>query len=157
MALKLELTDGSSSEPVLPSTNPPSTSVPTGTNIIPTQTNPSNPSNATPPVSISSISSSFPSSSPHGQSLTNSYTTFTTSYPVIISQSFTTFTSYSTSIVTTTTAVAVSQTPSSQSNIGMKSVCIGNGIDSVSFGLLAVALFSALVGFIVWVRPFSGL
>jgi hypothetical protein len=155
--LRLELTDWSSSEPVLPSTNPPPTSVPTGTDIIPTQTNPSNPSTTTPPVSISSISSSVPSFSPHGQNLTNSYTTFTTSYPVVISQSFTTFTSYSTSIVTTTTAVAVSQTPSSQSNFGMNSICIGNGVDSVSFGLLAVALLSALVGFIVWVRPSTGL
>lgn len=147
MGLELELNNWSSSEPVLSSTNTPAppTSVPTGTDIIPPQTNSSNPL----PTSISS--SSVPS--PNGQSLTNSYTTFTTSYPVVISQPSTTFTSYATSIVTTSTAVPVRQSSPPQSNIGMNSVCIGHGIDSVSIGLLAVAILSALVGFIVWVRP----
>jgi len=35
----------------------------------------------------------------------------------------------------------------------MNTICIGHGIDSVSIGLLAVAILSALVGFVVWVRP----
>ena len=87
--------------------------------------------------------------------MTDSYTTFTTSYPVVISESSTTFTSYATSIVTTSTAVPVTQTPSPQSNLGANSVCIGQGIDSISIGLLAVAFLSAFVGFIIWVSAAS--
>ena len=153
MALDLENTDWSSPDPAFSSDNnpiPSSISVPTGTDAIPTQTNPSNPSDT---VFTSLSSSSVPSPSLNGQSLTNSYTTFTTSFPVVISQSSTTFTSYATSIVTTTTPVSVSQTPSAQSNLAMNTVCIGHGIDSVSVGLLVVVILSALVGFIVWVRP----
>ena len=133
---------------------PPPTSVPTGTNVIPPQTGSSDSlhTQPTPPTSISSSSIPSPPIS-NGQSLTNSYTTFTTSYPVIISQSSTTFTSYVTSVVTTSTAVHVSQTPMPQANIGLNSVCIGKGIDSLSIGLIAVAILSALVGFIIWVRP----
>lgn len=142
------------SQPTSPSTVPPispPTSVPTDTNVIPPQTGSSESSYTPPPTPVSS--SSVPSPSPSdGQSLTNSYTTFTTSYPVVISQSSTTFTSYVTSIVTTSTAVPVTQTPFPQSNLGMNSVCIGHGIDSVSIGLIAVAILSALVGFIIWVR-----
>ena len=136
---------------------PPTTSVPTGTNVIPPQTGSSDSLHTQPtppPTSVSS--SSIPSSQlSNGQSLTNSYTTFTTSYPVIISQSSTTFTSYVTSVVTTSTAVHVSQTPMPQGNLGLDSVCIGKGIDSVSIGLIAVAILSALVGFIIWVRAAS--
>ena len=132
----------------------PSLPVPTGTNVIPSQTSPGNPSDTTPlPASV--FTSSVHSSSPNGQSLTNSYTTFTTSHPVVISQSSTTFTSYASSVVTTSTLVPVTRTPLPQSNVGMNSVCIGHGIDSVSVGLLAVAFVSALVGFIIWVRVAS--
>lgn len=155
MASDPELNNWSSSEPALSSTNnpaPSSTSIPTGTNVIPTQTSPGGPFDTTSPLA-SLPSSSTPSSSPNGQSLTNSYTTFTTTYPVVISQPSTTFTSYATSIVTSSTAVPAAQSPSPQSNIDMNTICIGHGIDSVSIGLLAVAILSALVGFIVWVRP----
>lgn len=149
MALGLELNNWSSSEPASSppgNTTPTVTSVPTATNVIPSQTNPNNPSNTL------SQPTSIPSSSPNAQSLTNSYTTFTTSYPVVISQLSTTYTSYVTSVVTTSTAMSVTQTPSPQANIGVNSVCIGHGIDSVSIGLLAVAILSALIGFIIWVR-----
>ena len=133
----------------------PPTPVSTDTNVIPPQTSPSDSlSTPTPPTSVSS--SFVPSSSlSNGQSLTNIYTTFTTSYPVVISQSSTTFTSYVTSIVTTSTTMDVTQTPSPQSNLGANSVCIGQGIDSISIGLLAVAILSAFVGFIIWVRTAS--
>lgn len=157
--MALVVNNWSSTEPVFSSTNdiiPLSTPVPTGTDIIPSQTSPGNPSDTTSlPTSV--YSSSVPSYSLNGQSLTNSYTTFTTSYPVVISQFSTTFTSYVTSIVTTSTAVAVARTPPPQSNLGMDSVCIGHGIDSVSVGLLAVAILSALVGFIIWVRTATNL
>ncbi|KAF9651959.1 hypothetical protein BDM02DRAFT_3090164 [Thelephora ganbajun] len=127
-------------------------------NVIPSQTSPSDLPH-TSPTPISTSSSPIPSPLlSNGQSLTNSYTTFTTSYPVVISQSSTTFTSYVTSIVTTSTSIPVTQTPLPQSNLGVNFVCIGQGIDSVSIGLLAVAILSALVGFIIWlifavVRP----
>jgi len=138
---------------------PPPTSVPTGTNVIPPQTGSSDSLHTQPTPPPTSFSSSSIPSSPlsNGQGLTNSYTTFTTSYPVIISQSSTTFTSYVTSVVTTSTVVHVSQTPMPQANLGLNSVCIGKGIDSMSIGLIAVALLSALVGFIIWVRPASDL
>lgn len=129
----------------------PPTSVPTDTNVIPPQTSPSDSSyTPSPPVSASSSSVPSPSLS-NGQSLTNSYTTFTTSYPVVISQSSTTFTSYVTSIVTSSTAMSVTPTSLPQSNLGANSVCIGQGIDSLSIGLLTVAILSALLGFIIWV------
>jgi len=127
----------------------------TDTDVIPPQTSPSDSLNTSPlPTSGSFSSVPLPSLS-NGQSLTNSYTTFTTSYPVVISQSSTTFTSYVTSVVTTSTSMAVTQTPSPQSNLGANSVCIGQGIDSLSIGLLAVAILSAFVGFIIWVRGAS--
>ena len=157
--MALDPNNWSNSEPAFSSTSdltPPTTPVPTGTGIISSQTSPGNPSDTTSlPTSVHF--SSIPSSSPNGQSLTNSYTTFTTSYPVVISQFSTTFTSYVTSVVTTSTSVPVTQTPSPQSNIGMNSICIGDGIDSLSVGLLAVAILSALVGFIIWVRAASNL
>ena len=133
----------------------PPTPISTGTNIIPPQTSPSH--SLSTPLPPASVSSSFaPSSSlPNGQSLTNIYATFTTSYPVVISQSSMTFTSYATSIVTASAATDVTQTPSPQSNLGADSVCIGQGVDSTSIGLLAVAILSALFGFVVWVRVIS--
>ena len=152
MALKLEFNNWSST--VTP-TYPP-TPVSTDTNVIPPQTSPSDSLNTLP--SPTSVSSSSVPSSPlsNGQSLTNSYTTFMTSYPVVISQSSTTFTSYVTSIVTTSTTMPVTQpTSPPQSNLGINSVCIGQGIDSTSIGLLAVAILSAFVGFIIWVRAAS--
>jgi hypothetical protein len=88
--------------------------------------------------------------------LTNSLTTFTTSYPIVISQSSTTFTSYVTSTVTTSTAIPVAQTQMPQGNLRVDSVCIGDGIDSLSIGLIAVAILSAVVGYAVWVRATSG-
>ena len=51
--------------------------------------------------------------------------------------------------------MAFTPTPSPQSNLGSNSICIGQGIDSLSIGLLAVAILSAFVGFIIWVRPAS--
>lgn len=152
MGLELELNNNwSNSQPEGSSTVTP-ISVPTDTNVVPPQTTPTDSlSTLSPPISVSSSSVPSPSLA-HGQSLTNSYTTFTTSYPVVVSQSSTTFTSYVTSIVTTSTAMPVTQTPSPQSNLAVNSVCIGHGIDSVSIGLLAVALLSAFVGFIIWVR-----
>lgn len=154
--MDLELNNWPNSEPSTSDFIPPSTPVPTGTNIIPSQTSPGNPPDAISlPTSVYPLP--VPSTSPHGQSLTNSYTTFTTSYPVVISQFSTTFTSYVTSTVTTSTAVPVTQTHPPQSNIGMNSVCIGHGIDSLSVGLLAVAILSALLGFIIWVRAANNL
>jgi len=155
MDLELEFDNWSSSQPAGSSTVTPifpPTSVPIDTNVIPPQTSPSDSlSTPSPPISVSSPPVPSPSLS-NAQSLTNSYTTFTTSYPIVISQSSTTFTSYVTSIVTTSTAITMSQTATPQSNLGVNSVCIGHGIDSVSIGLLAVAIFSAFLGFIVWVR-----
>lgn len=77
----------------------------TGTSVIPPQTSPSDSlSTPSPPTSVSS--SFIPSSPvPNGQSLMNIYVMFTTSYPVVIFQSSTTFTSYVTSIVTTSAAM----------------------------------------------------
>lgn len=127
----------------------PSTLTPTHTNVIPPQTSFSNSLN-TPTPGFSSSIPSPPLS--NGQSLTNSYTTFTTSYPVVVSQSSTTFTSYVTTTITSSTVMDGTQTATPQANLGVNSVCIGHGIDSTSIGLLAVAILSAFIGFIVWVR-----
>ena len=151
MASEFEPNNWSSSQSTLTPTRPPSPAS-SDTNAIPPQTSFSNSLN-TPPLPTSVFSSSIPSPSPsNGQSLTNSYTTFTTSYPVVVSQSSTTFTSYVTTIITSSIPMAVTQTPTAQSNLGVNSVCIGHGIDSISIGLLAVAILSAFFGFIVWVR-----
>lgn len=155
--MDLEPRHWSDSQPLGSSTDTPispPTSISTPTNVIPSQTNPSDSLyTPPPPTSTSVFSTSTPSHPPsNGQSLTNSLTTFTTSYPVVISQSSTTFTSYVTSTVTTSTAIPIAQTQMPQAHLGVNSVCIGHGIDSVSIGLLAVAILSALVGFIIWVR-----
>lgn len=155
--MELELENWSNSQQTSPASTPtpPPTSVSTDTTAIPPQTSLSDSLHTSPsqplPAPVSSSSTHSPPLS-NGQSLTNIYTTFTTSYPVIISQPSTTFTSYATSIVTTSTPMAVTQTPSPQANLGVNSVCIGEGIDSVSIGLLAVAILSALFGFVIWVR-----
>ena len=153
MALELEPNNQwSSSQSASPSTLTPTyppSAASTYTNIIPPQTGSSDSLNTPTPVFSSSIPSPPLS---NGQSLTNSYTTFTTSYPVVVSQSSTTFTSYVTTTITSSTVMDGTQTSTPQSNIGVNSVCIGHGIDSISIGLLAVAILSAFIGFIVWVR-----
>lgn len=156
--MELERRNWSNSQPTSSTGTPtsPPTSVPTDTNAIPSQTSPINSLQTPSPLPVPVSPSSVPSPPlSNGQSLTNIHTTFTTSYPVVISQSSTTFTSYVTSVVTTSTNMPVAQTPAPQANLGTNSVCIGQGIDSVSIGLLTVAILSALVGFIIWVRTAS--
>jgi calcium permeable stress-gated cation channel len=89
-------------------------------------------------------------------SASTSYTTTFTStsaYPVTtVSRSDTTFTSYSTTVYTSSSVIYATPSAQVNANYNPPPVCIGNGLDIQSMGLLSTLIIPSVVGLIIWVR-----
>lgn len=107
------------------------------------------------------MSSSLPiptQSSALGLSFSNSDTTFlvTSSIPVTVTEPSTTFTSLSETVFTSTRAAsALPESQSVSSALQVQPVCVGDGVDGLSVGLLSTILLPTAIGLILWVRPAS--
>jgi hypothetical protein len=89
---------------------------------------------------------SFPS--PYALSSGQVLSTFTTSYPVTVTQPSTTYISYSQTVV----ATPVFDSSADPSSVNSKSICVGDGLDSAAQGLLASLIIPSAIGLIIWVR-----
>jgi len=115
------------------------------------------PSPANPPPSSTSSSGVISSSSVISRPSNSVYTTMV---PVTtVTQPSTTFTSYSPSIVYSSSnpALPVSATPFTPTNspsLGITTVfvCPGRGIDATAAGILAAVIIPSIIGLIIWVR-----
>ncbi|KAI0686067.1 hypothetical protein BC835DRAFT_1408645 [Cytidiella melzeri] len=77
--------------------------------------------------------------------------TITSSLPVIITQSSTTFTSFSeTTLLTTGTASALPDSVTGISSLQVQPVCIGDGVDTQSLGLLSTVVVPSVIGLVLW-------
>ncbi|KAI0073700.1 hypothetical protein K474DRAFT_1666269 [Panus rudis PR-1116 ss-1] len=105
------------------------------------------------PSPDSSDSSSLNSNSLSGSDAVTTITS-TSSIPITITSPSTTFTSFSTSVSVFTSTRAASAFPDSQSSVSnlqrVDPVCIGEGVDSLSVGLLATVIVPSVIGFFIW-------
>ncbi|KAI9065843.1 hypothetical protein FKP32DRAFT_1566891 [Trametes sanguinea] len=149
-----------------------------GSTFLPTQTSqsslaPSSPStdpsaipsssrlSATATSGSSTPNSSVPSSATTSGSVvfTSDLTTFTTSVPITVSDPSTTFTSYSQFTVTSSQVVtAAPDTQTAHVVALVEPVCVGDGLDAYSWGLLAAVVVPSVIGLLIWllfaiVRP----
>ncbi|KAI0328490.1 hypothetical protein GY45DRAFT_1355089 [Cubamyces sp. BRFM 1775] len=142
-----------------------------GSTFLPTATSPSS---SVTPSSSSSDSSAIPSSSRLSATtasssrtptslipasattsgtvvLSSSLTTFTTSVPVTIHDSSTTFTSFEQTTVTSSRVfTAFPDTETVHANALIEPVCIGDGVDSYSLGLLTAVVVPSVIGLLIW-------
>lgn len=78
--------------------------------------------------------------------------TITSSLPVTIIESQTTFTSLSQTVYTTTQmATALPASQSVTSELQVSPVCIGDGIDAQSLGLISTVVVPTVIGLVLWV------
>lgn len=99
--------------------------------------------------STSPISASATSRSEYLTSTT--LTTFTTSVPVTVSDTSTTFTFFSQTTVTSSRVVAFPDTATAQAAAAIHPICIGDGVDAGSLGLISTLLVPSIVGLLIWV------
>ncbi|KAI0639520.1 hypothetical protein C8Q77DRAFT_1043851 [Trametes polyzona] len=101
------------------------------------------------PSETSSILPSATSSEPG--SLTSTVTTVTTALPITVSDPSTTFTTFSQTTITSSrvfTAFPDSQTV--QAAVLVEPVCIGDGVDASSLGLLSTLVVPSVIGLLIW-------
>lgn len=94
-------------------------------------------------------------SSTLGSSFSNSDTTFlvTSSVPITVTEPSTTFTSLSQTVFTSTrVASAFPEAQSITSSLQVRPVCIGDGVDGLSVGLLSTVIIPTAIGVALWVR-----
>lgn len=93
----------------------------------------------------SSIPTPFPSSSDNVVSIT-------TSVPIIITQSASASSSISdTAFLSTRAATAVQDAVTGTSELQVQPVCIGDGLDAQSIGLISTVIVPSVIGIILWV------
>ncbi|KAI0347698.1 hypothetical protein BDW22DRAFT_1479635 [Trametopsis cervina] len=103
---------------------------------------------STQPTSIS-LSSSNPTSNP---SSSDDTVTVISSIPIIITEPATTFTSFTqTTILSTRTASALGDTQTGASSLQVQSVCIGDGVDAQSLGLVTTVIVPSVLGLVLWI------
>ncbi|KAI0785000.1 hypothetical protein C8Q75DRAFT_777072 [Abortiporus biennis] len=137
----------------LPTPSDSSNVVPTATPL-PTSTN----SPAIPPTSIpgpssppSSLPASINSAPTSLSSSSDNTTTSTSTVPVTITELSTTFTSLSQTIVTSTRSPsALPESQTAASNLRVDPVCIGDGLDASSIGLISVVVLPTAIGLLLW-------
>ncbi|RDX50995.1 hypothetical protein OH76DRAFT_1507025 [Lentinus brumalis] len=119
---------------------------------IPSASSPSSASLTSASSTLTSTSSLIPASATSSSlSLSSSFTTFTTSVPVIVSNPSTTFTSFTESTVTSARVVtAFPDTATAQSAAVVHPVCVGDGVDAGSLGLLSTLLIPSIIGLLIW-------
>ncbi|KAI0698409.1 hypothetical protein C8T65DRAFT_660659 [Cerioporus squamosus] len=122
------------------------------TSAIPSASSPSSASLTHASSTLTSTTSLIPASDTSSSlSLSSSFTTFTTSVPVIVSNPSTTFTSFTESTVTSSRVfTAFPDTATAQTAAAINPVCIGDGVDAGSLGLLSTLLIPSLVGLLIW-------
>ncbi|KAI0375116.1 hypothetical protein BV20DRAFT_960185 [Pilatotrama ljubarskyi] len=142
--------DGSTFLPTATSSSSVAASSPSANpSAIPTTSRPSVTTTSSGHTSTSPIPPSSASSGP--VFLSSSLTTFTTSVPIAVSDPSTTFTSFSLSTVTSSrvfTAFPDSETV--QAAALVEPVCIGDGVDASSLGLLATLVIPSVIGLLIW-------
>ncbi|KAH9486372.1 hypothetical protein JR316_0000436 [Psilocybe cubensis] len=148
------------SSPSLPTSTPTSLSIPPAipTNTPPIPTDPQD-------ISISTLDATPTPSDATRASSADGSLVFTTIFPIsTITQEFTTFTSFSESLVTRSTSISSSSTTlssttsmvsaafSTSSPILSRSgeLCPGDGLDSTAAGILSVVIVPSAIGFILW-------
>lgn len=103
-------------------------------------------SSATPTISEPSSSTTSPPSS------SDNVVTITSSTPIIITQSASTFTSFSeTTFLSTHAATALPDLATSVSELQVQPVCIGDGLDAQSIGLISTIVAPSVIGLVLWV------
>ena len=113
----------------------------------------SSPGGVPDPQSYPNSVSSSPGAVSSDSDLSSGQTTFTNLVFTTITQPSTTFTSSSQTVVTSTISTTVhlpSSSPLSAAQV--QPVCIGDGIDALADGALAVVLLPTAVGLLLWVR-----
>ncbi|KAJ7223061.1 hypothetical protein GGX14DRAFT_426660 [Mycena pura] len=97
-------------------------------------------------------SSSIPIPPSSTQPLSASLTTFTTSFSTTVARPTTTFTSLAESVVVTQVSAFETTTFSPGSQVGALSnpVCLGDGVDASSDGLLASIIIPSIIGLLLW-------
>ncbi|KAI0651968.1 hypothetical protein C8Q79DRAFT_1018843 [Trametes meyenii] len=96
--------------------------------------------------------SPIPSSATSGPpSLSSSLTTFTTSVPITITNPDTTFVSFSeTTITSSRVFTAFPDTQTIEAAALLEPVCIGDGVDTYSLGLLSTLVVPTVFGLLIW-------
>ncbi|KAH9858076.1 hypothetical protein C2E23DRAFT_718443 [Lenzites betulinus] len=132
------------------------------TTILPTQTSSAVTASSPSPDSSAIPSSSRPTSAQSSQippsatssglgSLTSILTTFATSVPVTISDVSTTYTTFSQTTITSSRVItAFPDTQTVQAALLVEPVCIGDGVDASSLGLISTLVVPSLIGLLIW-------
>ncbi|RPD82440.1 hypothetical protein L226DRAFT_528605 [Lentinus tigrinus ALCF2SS1-7] len=145
---------GSTFLPTGPSaSSPTASSPPSPSSAIPSLSSPSSPPLTSASTTLTSTTSSLipASATSSSLSLSSSFTTFTTSVPVTVSNPSTTFTSFTESIVTSARVVtAFPDTVTGQTAAVIDPVCVGDGVDTGSLGLLSTLLIPSVIGLLIW-------
>ncbi|OCH87483.1 hypothetical protein OBBRIDRAFT_736098 [Obba rivulosa] len=99
----------------------------------------------------SDVTSSSGTPSSLSASVNSGLATYTTSYPVVVTESSATFTSFSQSVVVTSSAPStVTDTQNAAASFLLDPVCIGDGIDTSSLGILSAFVLPTVVGVLLW-------
>ncbi|CDO75477.1 hypothetical protein BN946_scf184935.g13 [Trametes cinnabarina] len=132
-------TSSSSVTPSSPSANP--SAIPSSSRL-----------SATAPTGSSTpTSSTLASATTSGVVLTSDLTTFTSSLPITVSDPSTTFTSYSlTTITSSRVFTAASDSETAHVVALVQPVCVGDGVDAYSWGLLAAVVVPSVIGLLIW-------
>ncbi|KAI0669781.1 hypothetical protein C8Q78DRAFT_976437 [Trametes maxima] len=139
----------------IPSQTPPSASAsspspPIASSAIPTTSRPSVTATSAGFTTISPIPASA-TPIPPSFSSSLSLTTFTTSAPIVVSDPSTTFTLFSeTTITSSRVFTALPDTQTIEAAALLEPVCIGDGVDTYSLGLLSTLVVPTVIGLLIW-------